>query len=149
MKATRTALSIALALAIMAGASCASSDKEKATADSIARADSLAHAFDPGDSLLADFSKTAARIDTLKPDADWTAVAEEVGQVIVSRDEFDSRKAISDIAFQRINELLGNVNSKVETLPKATQDAYFNALEPLLDKAAEINSEQATEEIVE
>ncbi|MBP5314802.1 MAG: hypothetical protein J6Y87_02920 [Muribaculaceae bacterium] len=145
-----TTILAAIAAISLATASCqsSSSDSEKAKADSIARADSIAEVFEKGDALVADFTALAAKIDTLDAKADWEDIASQVGEAIYTRDVCDGKGVMSDRAFQEFNELLGKVNAKVETLPKAQQDKYFNVINPLLEKANAAGATKVTEEII-
>ena len=97
---------------------------------------------------MADFTALAAKIDTLDAKADWENIASQVGEAIYTRDVCDGKGVMSDRAFQEFNELLGKVNAKVETLPKAQQDKYFNVINPLLEKANAAGSTKVTEEII-
>ena len=148
MKQTTSFLATVLVMFIAFATSCASSDKDRAAADSIARADSILHAYDQGIDLVANFTKVAEKAETMTADSDWAAYATEVGNAIVERDLCDSKGTISADDFQRFNELLGNISTKVESLPQAVQDAYNAALAPLLEKAASADTEIVTEEIV-
>lgn len=122
--------------------SCSSSDSGQTAADS------ALHAYDEGDRLVTDFTKIADKAQTMTPSDDWATFAVEVGNAIVERDVCDGKGTISGVSFQKFNELLGNINAKVESLPQNIQDVYNSSLAPLLEKAADAQAETVTEEVV-
>ena len=69
MKLITSFLATVLVMFIAFATSCASSDKDRAAADSIARADSVLHAYDQGIDLVAKFTKVAEKVETMTADS--------------------------------------------------------------------------------